>query len=147
MENKKQKKRKCQSSSFIDRFVELLPEIHIKGYSYCGPNTDLEIRLARGEPGVNDLDCACKEHDIAYAESRALKMRYNADKILILKAIGRVIAKDSRAGERFSALIVSVLIAIKVIVSKIELYIGHTLRNCLPLKTKKKSNGTQCQTD
>lgn len=137
MENKKQKKRKCQSSSFIDRFVEKLPEIHIKGYSYCGPNTDLENRLARGEPGVNGLDCACKEHDIAYAESRDLKMRYNADKILVLKAIGRVFAKDSRVGERFFALIVSTLISVKMIVSKMELYISYSLRNCLALKTKK----------
>lgn len=131
MENKEEKK------GFIDRFVEKLPEIHIKGYSYCGPNTDLEIRLARGEPGVNDLDCACKEHDIAYAESRDLKIRYNADKILILKAISRVFAKDSRVGERFSALIVSTLICIKMIVSKMELYIRYSLRNCLGFKTKK----------
>lgn len=134
-----------EKKGFIDRFIEKLPEIHIKGYSYCGPNTDLEIRLARDEPGVNDLDCACKEHDIAYAESRALKMRYNADKILILKAIGRVFAKDSHVGERFSALIVSSLIYIKMIVSKMELYISYSLRNCFALKTKKKSNGAQCE--
>lgn len=118
-----------QNSGFVDHFIRKLPELHIPGYNYCGPNTNLVNSLARGVQCVNDLDYACKEHDIAYAENRDLKMRYNADKILILKAIGRVFAKDSRTGERFSALIVSMLISIKVFVSKIELYISNCFRN------------------
>lgn len=103
--------------SVIDEFLEKLPEIHITGYNYCGPNTD----LARCEPSVNDLDSACKEHDITYAQSRDFKMRTNADKKLFSKAFTRVYAKDSRIGERCTALLVSGLIGIKIILNKLEL--------------------------
>lgn len=65
---------------FIDRIIEKLPEVLFMGYRYCGPNTNLEARLARGETGVNELDCACMEHDIAYAASNDPELRCNADK-------------------------------------------------------------------
>lgn len=139
MENKEQKKINHSAC-----FIEKLPEIHIKGYSYCGPNTDLVSRLAQGEVGVNELDSACKEHDIAYAASRDLERRYQADKILVLKAFSRVYAKDSRIGERITALIVCGLIGIKVIFSKIELYM-HRLRKCLTVKLRKKAVKKSCE--
>lgn len=139
MENKEQKKF-SQSYSFVNQFVEKLPEIHIKGYSYCGPNTNLDIHIAQGEAGVNELDYACKEHDIVYADSEDFKMRYNADKILVLKAIRRVIAKDAQIGERFSALVVSSFISMKMILSKIEMYIKKKIKNCLARKSKKHSS-------
>lgn len=107
---------------FIDKIVGKLPEIHIIGYNYCGPNTNLLTRLARGEQGINELDYACMVHDIAYAESKDLKSRYNADKLLVSKAIKRIYAKNSKIGERFAALIVSGLIGVKLIISKIELH-------------------------
>lgn len=105
--------------SFIDRMLSKLPKIHIRGYKYCGPNTD----LTRGDPCINKLDCACMKHDFAYAESNDLKLRCNADKILFLKAIQRVYAKDSQIGERFAAMFVSMIICIKLYLGRIELYI------------------------
>ncbi len=42
-------------------------EFHLPTYSYCGPGTNLDERLARGDPGLNRLDRACKTHDIDYA--------------------------------------------------------------------------------
>lgn len=109
-----------RKSSLIDCIVESLPEMHIWGYRYCGPNTNLESRLASNEPGINELDCACKEHDIAYNESSEHEWRYNADKLLVLKAIRRVYAKDSRIGERLAASLVTMLISFKLLFSKIE---------------------------
>lgn len=106
----------------IDRIIEKLPQIHIRGYRYCGPNTNLKIRLACGERGINKLDCACMEHDIAYAVSNDLKFRCVADKLLILRAIRCIYAIDSQIGERFAALIVSWLMSIKLVISKIELF-------------------------
>lgn len=41
-------------------------EMHIPGYNYCGPGTDVEGRFRRGDKGVNDLDNACKRHDAEY---------------------------------------------------------------------------------
>lgn len=107
--------------SLIDRIIEKLPEIHVSGYNYCGPNTDLSTRLRCGDPGVNKLDCACREHDIAYAESIDLKSRCKADKLLVLKAFKRIFAKDSRIGERFIAMLVSGIISIKLLLCKVEL--------------------------
>lgn len=108
----------------IDRIIEMLPEIHLSGYNYCGPNTKLESRLAHNDPGINELDCACKEHDIAYAESNDLIWRHSADKLLVLKAFRRIYAKDSRIGERFAAMLVSVLICFKIMFRKIEIFVG-----------------------
>lgn len=121
----------------IDRIIEMLPEIHLSGYNYCGPNTNLENRLAHNEPGINELDCACKEHDIAYAESSDLFWRHNADKLLVLKAFRRVYAKDSRFGERFAAMLVSVLICIKIILRKFEIFFIN-VRKCFALKLRRK---------
>lgn len=118
------KKKELEKKGLIDRFLKKLPEIHVKGYSYCRPNTNLEIRLARGEVGINELDCACMNHDIAYAENSDLKSRCMADKSLILRAIKRIYAKDSRIGERFTAALISFLISVKMFLCKMELVIN-----------------------
>lgn len=109
--------------SFIDRILGKLPEIHIRGYYFCGPNTNLKERV--DVSGINKLDDACKDHDIAYTESNDLEWRCNADKILFLKAIKRIYARDSRFGERFVAIIVSTLISIKMFLAKIEIFINR----------------------
>lgn len=119
-----------QKSSFIDRICESLPEMHLWGYRYCGPNTNLEQGLASNEQGINELDCACKEHDIAYNESSDPEWRCNADKLLVLKAIRRVYAKDSQIGERLAASLVSLLISIKLALSKIRFFINNA-RKCI----------------
>lgn len=68
-------------------------------------------RLARGDEGINPLDSACKDHDIAYASSKETKDRYSADKILQKAAMKRIVAKDSSLGERATA--VGVAVAMK----------------------------------
>lgn len=121
---------------FIDHILAKLPEIHISGYSFCGPNTNLQIRLARGERGINTLDYACMEHDIAYTESKNLKSRCKADKLLVLKAVKRIFAKDSQIDERFAAMIVSWLISVKLLLGNIEICINNA-RMCLAKKSVK----------
>lgn len=51
-------------------------------FRYCGPGTKLKKRLARGDPGINNLDNLCKQHDIAYDKSNSLTDRHKADEIL-----------------------------------------------------------------
>ena len=41
-------------------------ERHIPGYNFCGPGTQVEERLKRGDYGVNELDNACRFHDVEY---------------------------------------------------------------------------------
>lgn len=110
-----------QGYGLIDYIVNKLPEIHIPGYQYCGPGTNLEKRLARGDPGINKLDQACKDHDIAYSKIASSKDRREADKALIARAFPRVYSRDAKLGERASALLVSGLMGAKVGLSKIGL--------------------------
>lgn len=118
---------KCKFD-FVECILERLPEMHINGYNYCGPNTNLQSKLTHSVPGINDLDCACKDHDIAYVKSKDLKSRIIADKKLVLKAIKRVYATDSQFSERIFALIISGLIGGKIFLTKTQLYINR-LRN------------------
>ncbi|EFN63556.1 hypothetical protein EAG_04557, partial [Camponotus floridanus] len=70
---------------------------------FCGPGTRLVKRLARGDRGINPLDAACREHDIAYARSNDLDQRHIADRILAARAQERITARDSTLGERAAA--------------------------------------------
>lgn len=115
--------------SLIDGIIEKLPEIQISGYSYCGCNTKLDASLdTNGDACINKLDCACREHDIAYTASKDRKTRYTADKLLVLKAIRRIYAKDSRFTERIAALLVTGLISFKMIACKMEICIREIIK-------------------
>lgn len=99
------KTRHRSGQGLINTLINKLPfEAHIPSYNYCGPGTKLKKRIERGDRGVNQLDEACREHDIAYAASQNLNTRHKADKILRDKALVRVGAKDSSLGERIAAL-------------------------------------------
>lgn len=92
------------AGNVINRAIDILPvELHIPGYQYCGPGTHLKKRLARGDPGINKLDVACKEHDIAYSKFSDSKSRSFADKVLAERAWERVKASDSSVGEKAAA--------------------------------------------
>jgi len=81
----------------------LLIELHIPRYQFCDPGTHLEKRLARGDRGINPLDAACHDHDIAYSRSKDLTKRHVADKILAEEMRKRITAKDSTLGEKAAA--------------------------------------------
>lgn len=97
--------RKRTGKGLVNAMINNLPfEVHAPGYQYLGPGTRLGKRLARGDPGVNELDKAAKEHDIAYANSNKLSERHEADKVLQKKAWKRVKSSDAPIGERVLAL-------------------------------------------
>jgi len=87
-------------------------ELHISGYQFCSPGTRLSERLARGDQGINSLDAACREHDIAYSRSNDLTERHVADRILAEKARRCIVTRDSILGER--AAVTAVWAAMKV---------------------------------
>lgn len=99
----------------------------------------MESLLARGEVDINKLDCACMDHDIAYAESKDYKLRRIADKLLLLKAFRRVYAKDSRIGERLASLLVVCLFSIKLILTRIE-SVFINIRNLVVKRRNKSGN-------
>lgn len=97
-----------KGSGLFNKLINKLPfEIHIPGYKFCGPGTDLQTRLAREDVGINSLDAACREHDIAYSQSEELSKRHEADKILADKAWKRFKAKDSSFGEKIAGMTVA----------------------------------------
>lgn len=120
-----------------DTIIDKLPELHLKTYQFCGPGTKLDERLARGDAGKNELDVACKHHDIAYATNKDSASRSKADKILIERAFKRIYARDAKLDERAAALLVSVLMTGKLGLTKIGLGLNSkTMQN----KVKKRVN-------
>lgn len=119
----------------MNSIINKLPiELHLPGYQYCGPGTKLDKRLARGDRGINRLDQACKEHDIAYSQHKDINSRHKADKILIDKAWERVKSKDSNLGERANALLVT-----NMMKAKVKLGMGAKKRKPNSKTAKKKS--------
>ncbi len=92
------------ASTALNKTIDLLPvELHIPGYSYCGPGTRLEARLARGDAGINRLDEACKDHDISYSKYKDNISRKLADRQLADRAWARFKAPDASIGEKAAA--------------------------------------------
>ncbi|XP_033228926.1 hemicentin-1-like [Belonocnema kinseyi] len=53
-------------------------------------------RIARGDPGINPLDAACKKHDIAYKQNKEnIQARNSADSVLADEAWKHVFAQDT----------------------------------------------------
>lgn len=104
-------KRKKRGRGLVNSLINKLPfELHLPGYQFCGPGTDLNKRLARGDPGINQLDKLCKQHDILYDKnSTNLAARHKADYQLEQGAWKRVKSKDAGRGEKFAAWLVTSL--------------------------------------
>lgn len=95
-------------TGLLNSVINKLPfELHIPGYNFCGPGTRLQKRLLRGDKGVNQLDEACKQHDIAYSNTNDLSSRRKADRVLAQKAF-RILrsgsSSSSSLGEKAAAL-------------------------------------------
>ncbi|KAE9521894.1 hypothetical protein AGLY_017701, partial [Aphis glycines] len=92
---------KNKGAGLINTLINKLPiELHVPGYQYCGPGTNLGKRLARGDKGINPLDSACRDHDIAYENSNSIADRNKADFILEQRAWDRFKSKDSSLKEK-----------------------------------------------
>ena len=101
---KKNLKKKKTGSGLVNGIINRLPfELHVPGYQFCGPGTRLLKRLARGDEGVNPLDVACRDHDIAYSRRKDLEGRHEADRALAERARERVFANDATFGEKATA--------------------------------------------
>ena len=82
-------------------------EYHLPGYNFCGPGTDLEIRLARGDKPINALDACCMVHDIVYSETNSIPKRIDADRKLRNCALAIIANPLSPGSLRAEASIVS----------------------------------------
>jgi hypothetical protein len=107
--------KRYRGGGLVNSLINKLPiELHIPGYNFCGPGTKLSKRLARGDRGVNKLDEACREHDIAYNNYQDLQNRHEADEVLLEKAKKRFRSSDASFGEKAAALGVATAMKAKV---------------------------------
>ncbi len=119
--------------SALDAIIDLMPfEMHVPGYKFCGPGTKLSERLARGEVGINPLDEACREHDIAYADKKA--SRRQADRVLAEKAFSRMIAGETPPDERTFAMMTACCMVSKITFEKFF----KRIKKAIKKKDKKK---------
>lgn len=78
----------CEKNHDIEHEMELETknsEKHIPGYNFCGPGTHVTTRLCKfNHKGINDLDEACRRHDVEYMEGSGLpdKIRASDNKLL-----------------------------------------------------------------
>ena len=110
---KQNKRLRQKGRGILNWVISKLPiELHVPGYNYCGPGTRLKSRLARGDQGVNRLDDACKQHDIAYSRSTDLAHRNHADRVLRDRA--RQIAESAQGlGEKLMSKVVANVMDVK----------------------------------
>lgn len=128
-----------EGTGVVNTLINKLPfEVHIPGYQFCGPGTRLQERLQRGDRGINPLDAACREHDIAYSQYKDLEARHRADAVLAEKAWQRVWARDANLGEKAAAWSVT-----NMMKAKRKLGMGVIKKKC---KRKNKRNATKSTT-
>lgn len=96
-------------------------------------------RVARGDPGVNPLDAACKEHDIFYTQHKDSNERTSADKKLQTEAMKRAFARDATIGERATALGVAAAMKIKRKMTKSGTGLTHKKMCCKNKQMRKKN--------
>lgn len=127
----------------VNSLINKLPfEFHLPGYQFCGPGTNVDERVARGEEGIDELDGGCKVHDITYKKNKDLKARHAADKKLL--ELAWRIAKSSQHSLRERANAWIIVNAMKI---KLKLGMGISKRKGVKkrggeLKEKKKKKKT-----
>lgn len=120
------RKASVKGKGLINTLINKLPlELHLPGYQFCGPGTNLKKRLNRGDSGINSLDKACKEHDIAYSQKQSVEDRREADQRLINKAWTSFKSKDANFGERANALLITNIMKAK---NKLGMGIGDATK-------------------
>ena len=73
-------------ATFNNLLNKLDVKVHLPRYNYCGLETKLAKRIARGDTQINRLDDFCKQRDIIYSlNPYNLSVRREADKILAKK--------------------------------------------------------------
>ena len=106
--------RKQSGQGLINWLISNLPtELHIPGYSFCGPGTKLQQRLAAGERGINRLDTECLKHDLAYEKHSDTPNRLRADRELEIGAQKISDDPNTQLGEKLAAKFVIKIMRLK----------------------------------
>src|SRR5436190_7398694 len=92
-------------SGLVNDLINNLPfELHVPNYEFLGPGTKLDMRLKRGDTGINDLDKAALKHDKFYRDHKDTESRHIADKQLQDEAWGIAMSDNHDFLQRLVAL-------------------------------------------
>ena len=106
-----------EKDSVLDNLIDLLPfEMHVPGYKFCGPGIKLAARIQRGDIGINPLDEACRQHDLAY--NNPSSNRRQADRILAEYAFSSMLARETPPDERTVAMMTACCMVSKITFEK-----------------------------
>lgn len=95
--------------------IDSLPiELHMPGYLFCGPGTNVKERIEAKESGINGLDNACRSHDVLYHFEKSASLRRDADLELAKSAIHRIFDPTASRAEKEDALAVARSMMIKL---------------------------------
>lgn len=90
-------------------------ELHIPGYNYCGPGTNVVGRLNRNIGPVNELDKACMRHDIRYLLSHHGYTTETEADMAFLSDINKIHQKDSSISQKITIFFVKKIIKTKIL--------------------------------
>lgn len=124
------------NGGIINNIIDCLSfEIHPRGYRFCGPGTRLAERLQRGEEGVNPLDDFCREHDIAYSDTKT--DRTKADRLLAKRAFCRMLSETSSNDEKAVALLTTCCMLSKITFDTLSKCIKKLVKKSVKKRVKK----------
>jgi len=87
--------------------------MHLPGYQFCGPFSDVKSRLLKGQRGINKLDESCRIHDLQYFVLATPEERAVADLELNEKCVKIMQDTKSTIKEKMDAAIISAAMGIK----------------------------------
>ena len=90
-------------NTLLNKLGNVVPEMHLPGYNYCGPFTRLDKRLGRGDAPINKMDAGCQKHDIFYHDHKDTKDRHVADKEQADNAKERMYASNASVSEKINS--------------------------------------------
>lgn len=76
-------------------------------YSFCGPGTKFDQRVAEGYVGINHLDALCRAHDLSYSQFLGRDGRVEADRKLAAEAYNLALDSSHDMTERLYALLIA----------------------------------------
>lgn len=131
----KEEEKEEEEKSILDTLIDLLPfEMHVPGYRFCGPGTNLSKRVKQRDVGINPLDEACRQHDIAYNDKNT--NRREADRRLAEQAFARMLGGETPPDERTVAMMTACCMVSKITFEKFFNRIKKAIKN----NDKKKKN-------
>ena len=113
--------------------------MHVPHYKFCGPGTKLTERTECGDVGINPLDEACRQHDLAYTDSNS--DRRQADRVLAQYAFSRMLAEETPSDERTGAVMTACCMVSKITFEKFFSRIKNVMRK----RDKKDKNSERRQ--